>query len=113
MQDDGIAFLSDTGNNQDDTGRGDRGGWGGRVNYGFVKDGQYSGHGGRGKREEQSNEAAIGGEEHNHMVDNVNKEVNDYSTDYTMTNYGLSTLTRKWLLLDSCSTSDLISTTHL
>ena len=26
MQDDGIAFLSDTGNNQDDTGRGDRGG---------------------------------------------------------------------------------------
>ena len=47
------------------------------------------------------------------MVYNVNKEVNDYSSNYTVTKSILLTLPSKWLLLYRCYTYDFISTTHI
>ena len=110
IQDGGVYFISNAGKNQDGTSRGVRGGLGGRGNRGRGRGGQYSGRGGC---EEHSKEVIPGGEDYTHMVDNVNKEAHDYSANYTMTKSRSPTLPSKWLLLDSCYTPYLISTTHL
>ena len=112
-QDGGMSFYTDGDRDTDEhDGRSGRGGRTGR--------GRGRGRGGRGRGRENHNDRTVPPAAEAHVAaeapyatGNEVAPVLPYMPEYTLTTHDRNALPRQWLLLDSCSSTDLISNEEL